>query len=201
MDKTHKVDKAIELIARISIDRASQSFSKIIKSGAKIELESIFYSDVTALTEEAISLKDEEVIGAFVNLAGDAPFRFLFYVPVPASFLLADLILKNEPGTTKELDEYAKSAVQELGNILASSISNTFAKDFDIKLKVTPPVLVTDLASILLQEYIINAASGKDRVLVIKSAFKVIKFGLETQMYIVPTAESERILSYLENFL
>jgi len=192
-----KVNRALKLIAKLSIDKSSQVFSKMLKTGAQIDLENVYVEDISKITEKIISGESEAVVGSFIDLVGDAPFKFLFYVSYKDSLLLTDLILQKELGTTKEFDLYAKSAVQEIGNIMASAISNVFATDFQITMKPTPPIVINDFASTIFQEYIISVAMEKNEILIIESLFKVTSQDIKCSMFILPMEESEKILSYV----
>ena len=198
MDKKLKVDKAVQLIAQLSIDKSSQVLSKLIKAGAKIEMEKASIEDISKVTER-ISAESDEVVGAFVDLIGDAPFKFLFFVKVSDCFLLTDILLKREQGTTKELDVYASSSVQEIGNILASSIANVFSTDFQIGMTPSPPIVVHDFAGTIFAEYILSATIDKDEILIIESKFTVIRTDIKCHMFILPIAESEKVLSDIAN--
>ena len=187
------VHRAVRLIAEQSIDKASQSFSKMLRTGAAIEVKRIDMVDVAEITAD-LSLQNQEVIGSFVDLQGDAPFKFLFYVEMSGAFILTDLLLRKEPGTTQQCDEYVSSTVQEIGNILASSIANTFASDFQVKLRPTPPVVFNDFAATLFQELIFEAAVEENRILLIESKFEIRKVHLPCRIFLIPMPGSCKFL-------
>lgn len=194
MNESTEVNKAIELIAKLSIDKASQVLSKVIKTGARIEMEDAYVADISQVTEK-ISAESDEVVGAFLDLEGDAPFKFLFFVKFSDSFALADLMLNRPLGTTKKFDIYAASAVQEIGNILGAAISNIFSADFQIEMSPTPPVIVRDFAGVIFEEYIISAAVEKNKIFIIESKFNVVKNDIKCYMFILPVQGSEKTLS------
>ncbi|RKY35123.1 MAG: hypothetical protein DRP78_05770 [Candidatus Omnitrophota bacterium] len=196
-----KIDRALKLIAKLSIDKSSQVLSKMIKSGASIELEDVYMADISRVTEEVMLKADNEVVGAFIDLVGDAPFKFLFYVNTKDSLVLTDLMLRREIGLTKEFNLYAQSAVQELGNILASAISNIFSTDFQISMKPKPPTVINDFESIVFQEYVIDAACERNEILIIQSIFRIVKFDIHCSMFIMPLGKSEQILQYVTGFM
>ena len=193
-----KINRAIKLVAKISIDKASQVFSKLLKTGARIEMQNAFLSDLTAVTEQ-INQSNTNVVGAFIDLVGEANFKFLFYVQLPDSMVLADLMLRRAVGTTKDFDSNASSAVQEVGNILASAISGVFATDFSINLSPTPPVVVNDYVGAVFQAFLVSAVAERNEILIIESCFHVIKDDIHCHMYLLPVGESEKVLSYIAN--
>ncbi|NTV30249.1 MAG: hypothetical protein HGA80_09235 [Candidatus Omnitrophica bacterium] len=190
-----EIDRALKLVANLSIDKASQVLSKMIKAGAKIELEGVSLEDVTKATERVMQSDTGDVVGAFVDLVGDLPFKFLFYVDANDSLTLTDLILRRELGTTKKFDVYVTSTVQELGNILASAVTNVFASDFQIKMKPTPPIVVHDYASTIFGEYIMEAAAEQDEILMIESMFRVVRLNVKCRMFLLPKGDAQKELA------
>ncbi len=195
MDESQQVQRALQLIANLSIDKASQVLSKSIKVGAKIELENVYVADISKATE-AIMVSDEgDVVGAYVDLVGDMPFKFLFYVAAEDSLTLTDLMLRKELGTTKKFDIYVTSTVQELGNILASAVTNVFASDFQIKMRPSPPKVVHDYASTVFGEYIMEAAADLNEILMIESQFRVVRMNIKCRMFLLPTGDTQKTLA------
>jgi len=175
------VNRAVRLIAERSIDKASQSFSKMIKLGAAIDLKRIEMVDIADISADLGGVP-QEVIGSMVDLVGDAPFKFLFYVETQGAFSLTDLLLKRAPGTTVFIDEFVTSTIQEIGNILASAVANTFANDFQIDLRPTAPMVFNDFAATLFEGLIFEAAQEDNRVLMIECKFEVRKLNLPCRL-------------------
>ncbi len=188
------VHYVLRIVAKLSIDKASVVLSKMVKNGAKIDLEKVYVADISQVTEKVIADEEGDVIGAFIDLVGDIPFKFLFYVNSKDSMVLTDLILRRKDGATKEIDTYTISAVQELGNILSSAITNVFASDFQVKMKPCPPVMVHDFASTIFQEFIMDAASEQNEILMIESIFRVVKMDIKCRMFLLPKSGAEETL-------
>lgn len=195
MDDPQKVQRALQLIANISIDKSSQVLSKMIKTGAKIELENVYVADISRATEAVMMSETGDVVGAFVDLIGDMPFKFLFYVPAEDSMTLTDLILRKELGETKKFDIYVTSCVQELGNIMASAVTNVFASDFQISMRPSPPKVLHDYASTVFEEYIMEAASEQNEILIIESVFRVVRMNIKCRMFLLPTGDTQKTLA------
>ena len=195
MENQESVSRAVKFIAEQSIDRASQSLSKMLKTGAQISLKNIDLVDVAEVTEQ-MNAKTEEVIGSFVDLWGDAPFKFLFYVETPGAFTLTDLVLRRPPGTTKSYDMIVNSTIQEIGNILASAVANTFANQFQVNLKPSPPVVFNDFAATLFSNLIMETALEDNKIFLMECKFEVVKANLPCQMFLIPMPGSYKILQF-----
>ncbi len=192
-----EIDRALKLVANLAIDKASQVLSKMVKAGARIDVENVALVDITEATEKIMRTEEGEVVGAFVDLIGDMPFKFLFYVDAQDSLTLTDLILRRELGTSKKFDLYVTSSVQELGNILASAVTNVFATDFQIKMRPSPPRVVHDYTSTVFGEYIMEAAADQNEILMIESQFKVVRMNIKCRMFLLPQGDAQKELSTL----
>lgn len=193
MHERPKISKALELVAQLSIDNASRVFSKMVKTGARIEL---VRADVVRIDEvsEKINAEDREVMGAFIDLEGEAPFKFLFYTDALNSLTLAELMLRKERESMKDFEVYARSAVQEIANILASSVANVFSLDLAIRIKPTPPMVVHDFVGAIFAEYIMSAASQGDDILMIESKFCIVRHDIRCHMFVFPMKGSEQVI-------
>ena len=194
------VHYVLRIVAKLSIDKASQVLSKMVRNGAKIDLEKVYVEDISSITEKIILSETGDVVGAFVDLVGDIPFKFLFYVDAKDSMTLCDLILRRPEGTTRTVDPYTLSAVQELGNILSSAITNVFASDFQVSMKPRPPVVVHDYASTIFQEYIMDAAADQNEILMIESLFQVVRMNIKCRMFLLPKSDAQKTLANIIGF-
>ena len=110
--------------------------------------------------------------------------------------MLTDLLLKNEPGTTLQVNEYVSSTIQEIGNILATAIANTFTGNFQISFKPTPPVVFNDYAATLFEDLILQAAAEDNKILLIESKFEIKKINLPCRIFVIPLPGAYKILEF-----
>jgi chemotaxis protein CheY-P-specific phosphatase CheC len=197
MCKETGIDNILKMVARLSIDKASNVFSKLIRTGAKVELEDIYFADMTKITRQFFKDNYGEVVASFVELEGEASFSFLFFVKEESGRILTDLMVRQEVGQTKEHDEYVDAAVQEIGNVLASSIANVFSDNFQIRLTPTPPIVVHDTADVIFVEYIGRALTPLEEMLMIDVTFRVVNQDIDCRMFILPTKDSRQVLTYI----
>lgn len=195
MSEEENVSRAVRFIAEQSIDKASQSLSKMLRTGAMIQLKRIDLTDIADATER-VNAQTEEVIGSFVELTGDAPFKFLFYVQTEGAYALTDLLLRRAIGTTKTNDIYVSSTIQEIGNILAAAVCNVFSNQFQVSLKPQPPIVLNDFAGSMFQELIMEAAAADNKIFLMESRFEVMKVDLPCQMFILPLPGSYKVLQF-----
>lgn len=200
MTEILNITNALRVIAQLSIDRSSVVLGKLIKRGARIEIVKVYSSDISEASS-AVYLGDEGVVGAILNLEGDINLKFLFFVTHKDSLLITDMILRKELGTTKQFDLYAESAIQEIGNIVASAITNVFTSDFGINMKPTPPIIINDFAGTVFEEYIREIATVKNQILIIETKFQVVRSDISCYMFMLPIPGSEEHLANIDKLV
>lgn len=185
--------KVFEIMSRLSIDRASRALSKTLKTGAKISFSRVYIADLSETTEK---MNDDlrEMTSVLVDFKGNVGCKLLFMLPVNGSFILTDLFLRQPAGTTKEYNEFTESAIQELGNILASHISNALVSDFGATLVPQPPHVQNDYAGVLFSNLVLEQAMADDKLLLIETKFEICKTELECYLFLVPEIASFAIL-------
>ena len=189
-----ELKKVIELVTKRSIDRASQVLSKIIRAGARIEHEQVNVVDISQVTERMMEEGGASVLASLVNLEGDISFKFLFLIKIEDACVFTDIMLRNEPGTTKQMDKHTRSAIQEIGNIMSGSIANTFSKDFDINIMPSVPMVFDDFKAGIFSNFILEGAKEEDIIWLIQIKFWVVRMQIECEMFLIPDWKSFGLL-------
>ncbi|MCF6155617.1 MAG: hypothetical protein E3K36_10265 [Candidatus Brocadia sp.] len=181
--------KILEIMSSLSIDRASRALSKSLRTGARISLSKVSIADLSEATEK-MNEDQREMISVMVNFKGNEGCRLLFMLPLEGSLILTDLFLRQRIGTSKECDVFTESAVQELGNILASHISNALVSDFNAKLIPQPPQVHNDYAGVIFSNLVLEQGMVDDKLLLIETIFEISGTELECYLFLVPEMTS-----------
>lgn len=181
--------KILEIMSSLSIDRASRALSKSLRTGARISLSKVSIADLSETTEK-MNEDQREMISVMVNFKGNEGCRLLFMLPLEGSLILTDLFLRQRIGTSKECDVFTESAVQELGNILASHISNALVSDFNAKLIPQPPQVHNDYAGVIFSNLVLEQGMVDDKLLLIETIFEISGTELECYLFLVPEMTS-----------
>ena len=107
---------------------------------------------------------------------------------------LVDILTGAQPGSTKEIDDLARSCLQETGNIISSSFINSWAKWLDIHTEPGPPQIQIDLLEAILQSVLVEQAMAGDEAFLAKSVFSVDGRTIEWDFYLLPTPSSIRLI-------
>ena len=103
------------------------------------------------------------------------------------------------PGTSKEFDELTEGTVQEIGNILASAIGNSFASDLGSTLLPTPPQVICDFAGTIFTQLIFEESIDNDRILLTETKFKLCDTEIDCYFFLLPDSNTlEELLNKYE---
>ncbi len=189
--------RILDIIVKIGIDKASQQFTKTIKHPAIIELVKTSQVDISVITEE-MNNDFREMVASMLRLEGSLNGKLLFMVPLEGALLLQDYYMQEPPGTSKEFDEFTEGTVQEIGNILASAIGNSFASDLGATLLPTPPQVVCDFAGTIFSLLIFEDGMDNDTILLTETKFKLHQTELDCYFFLLP--DPKKLQDTLINF-
>ena len=190
--------KILDIIIKMGMDNASRRFSKTIKHAALIELVKTELVDISEITEE-MNNDLREMVASMLRLEGTFNGKLLFMIPLEGALMLQDFYMQEPPGTSKEFDEFTEGTVQEIGNILASSIGNSFAADLGSKLLPTPPQVLCDFAGTIFTSLIFEDAMDNDKILLTETRFKLHNTEIDCYFFLLPDLDSlEKSLNKLE---
>jgi chemotaxis protein CheY-P-specific phosphatase CheC len=190
--------KILDIIIKIGMDNASRRFSKTIRRAALIELVKTELVDISEITEE-MNNDLREMVAAMLRLEGSFSAKLLFMIPLEGALVLQDLYMGQPEGTSKEFDEFTEGTVQEIGNILASSIGNSFASDLGSKMLPTPPQVLCDFAGTIFGSLVFEDGMDNDKILLTETKFNLRDTKIDCYFFLLPDTNSlEESLNKLE---
>ncbi len=181
--------RVLEIMSRLSIDRASRALSKSLRTGARISLSKVYIADFSETTEK-MNEDQREMISVMVNFKGNESCKLLFMLPMEGSLILTDLFLRQPVGTSKTCTVFTESAVQELGNIIASHVSNALVSDFNATLIPQPPQVHNDYAGVIFTNLVLEQGMIDDQLLLLETVFTISNTKLDCYLFIVPEMTS-----------
>lgn len=113
-----------------------------------------------------------EVAGAYLQSEGELPGHLLLMMPLSTAYNLCDVLLEQPAGTTTELGEMEASALGEVGNIVGSFFLNSIADRSGLRMQVTPPGVVNDMAGAVIDIALLDVAMYADEAVVIDATFE-----------------------------
>jgi chemotaxis protein CheC len=157
---------ALRELANIGSGTASTALSSML--GRSVDI-SVPNAKVLPFAEavEATGPAEEEVTGIVLGVTGDMEATVLLLVP-PADAETMCRMLGVEPD-----DEYALSALGEIGNVVGTSYINALAAMTGLEIEPTPPATATDMLAAIVESVLANHANGGDVALLLDSELEV----------------------------
>lgn len=154
------------------------------------------------LTEVPGLVGGAEAVAASVYLAirGDVEGHMVLMLPVREACDLADMLLEQAVGTTAEMDDLARSALGEVGNIVGSFFLAALADASRLSLAPSPPTIIIDMAGAVLDAVLAELAVESDETLVVDTVFTQSRQHVNALFLVLPRQRHlELILDSLQS--
>ena len=177
------------LISKATLNAIS-GMAKMI--GRDVEVRAVNLRQLTAETlPDFLKDPDSMLIGVDLEIGGDADGNMVLIYPPEVAFGLVDLLLGNPLGQTKALEEMGQSALGEMGNVAGGFFLNSLADDTGMRLLPSPPTVLSEKASILLDNAIKPLADGEEEEstkFVLQTVFRTQDRQIKGNFLVMPTA-------------
>ncbi|MCW3984861.1 MAG: response regulator [Candidatus Bathyarchaeota archaeon] len=160
-------EDALREVGHIGAQHAGTALSKMIGQTVKVKL---LTATMTSLDDLPKLVGDRETLvsGIYLPVTGDLSGSLLMIFPEKSAFILVNVLLKKEPGTTKELDEMDKSALSEAGNILAGNCLTALSHTLGMHLVEHVPEFAHGMVGALLDNVAVAFGQKAERALIIQ---------------------------------
>lgn len=166
-------------------DRISTSLSDMVGYPMVLSaptMETVTVYDIPTL----VFSPGDEVIATYLTFHGEAHGQIVLVLEAEEALRLADLLMGQDAGTTTEIDDMARSALSEVGNITASGFLNVLAEHTHVSLFPSPPQTIHDLAGAILDTVLLPLALATDNVLLIRTAFSSQDYWVRGLLLVLP---------------
>lgn len=170
----------------IGASHAADALSRMINKPVSINVPNMKISAIKHLPAEVG--EDIKVI-VYVGLGGDFNSHAFFVTDLQDAMKVYDIMLGQEIGSTKDMDEMVKSATMEIGNILISAFANALSQFLGIVIEQTPPQLAIEFLPAVLDFAIADVAQYCDYVILIGTTISVDEIEFHESFFIVPHVE------------
>jgi len=168
LEKLTKLQEdALREIGHVGAQHAARALSKMLGQTVKAKL---LKARMSALTELPNLVGDKETLvsGIYLPVTGDISGSILMVFPQESTLILVDLLLKKKRGTTKEFDEMDKSALGEVGNILAGNCLTALSDMLEMHLVEHIPDFAHGMVGALIENVAISFGRKAERALIIQ---------------------------------
>jgi chemotaxis protein CheC len=160
-----------ELIIKIQ-NNLNEALRSITRKPVCLELK---HSGIMQITEAQSLLENiqGQVTAVYIPIINDVIGDIFVFLPVELAHNIADILIGNEPGTTKVVGDFESSALKEFGNITFGVIITQLANALNLPMMLTVPNLATDNASALLDQVLIEYGETANDMLAIQMPFTI----------------------------
>jgi chemotaxis protein CheC len=134
------------------------------------------------------------IVGLLVSISGDIKGIMMFLLKIESAEILAKIILQGMQVGGNGFNDIEKSAIQEIGNIMAGSYLGSLAGLTNKVFIPSVPYLSIDMANAILSVPAIEFGKVADRALFIETAFGVDSYDVNGYFLLVPDLPSFGII-------
>ncbi len=178
-------------IGNIGAGNAATALSKMINKRIDMNVPKVNVLDLKEVPE-LIGGPETLVSAVYFKIEGDIEGSIMFLLDIESSKTLVNLIMNGYE--TKELDEFTKSALQEIGNILSGSYISSLSALTNLNIKISIPALSIDMAGAVLSVPAIQFSRLSDKILIIETEFIEGNDNVRGFFFLVPDYDSYDIL-------
>jgi len=146
--------------------------------------------------EAAVLLGGSEnlVVGIYLTIDGDATGHLMLIHDLKIAFELIDTQMDLPPGSTRGLEEMECSVLGEMGNVIGAFFLNAMADASGLSLMPSPPTVMIDMTSAILDVVLIKIIQEQDDVLVTKAKFSTDSRQIVGTFMVLPTSNFMQVI-------
>lgn len=131
---------------------------------------------------------DTIIVGIYFDLDGDVKGNILFALDIKSAASLIWSLMGLE--VKEEFDELEKSALEEIGNIMAGSYVASLSTLTSLNIKISPPAISIDMAGAILSVPAIKYGEISDKILFIETQFIEGEKLIKGDFFLIPDINS-----------
>lgn len=183
---------ALREIGNICAGNAATAFSQLINKKININVPEVIFlliEDVPKIVGE-----DKIVVGLVVRILGNIRSVILLIFSQKDALTLASLMTNKKPSTGAVITELERSALKEIGVILANAYLGALSVFVKWGLVPTVPELIEDMAEAIVDYILIELSNVSKYALLIKSVFSEAATKVTGHFFLIPNPEGLKIL-------
>jgi chemotaxis protein CheC len=159
-----------------------------------VKIRRLKFASLAAIPQE---IDDEMLVGVAFELDGTPSGYLLFLFDEASAREVVEATIPNPPDD--EFGDLGKSAIKELGNIMASGFIDGWANVLDTTIDHSPPEYIHDYGAAVIDPVIIQLGENQDFAFVFDTVIKAEDREFDCSIYAIPDeADLERALNDLD---
>ena len=193
MKFTYLQKDALKEIGNICAGNAATALSQLFNKRLEMDVPDILFLPLEEVPK-VVGGQDNLVIGLVIRILGDFPSVILLIFSQEDAKKLASLMNHEDGNEKKVITEMDRSALKEIGVILANAYLGALSVFVKWGLVPSVPELIEDMAGAMVDYILIELSNVSQYALLIKSEFKESTTRLMGNFFLIPNPEGLDIL-------
>lgn len=176
-------------IGNIGAGNATTALSKMLNTKVDMKVPKIDLLEFKDLSE-IIGGAENIVVGILLTLEGDIDGMIMFVLENESAHRIVNLLMRGMCEPTQEFNEIERSALQEIGNIIAGAYLSSLSTLTKMTITSSIPYLAIDMAGAILSVPAIEFGRISDKALLIETEFGEKDTEVNGYFILIPTLES-----------
>lgn len=177
-------------IGNIGSGNAATSLSTMLGSPIDLAVPTVKALDYNE-TVNLLGGPENIVIGLLIRLSGDISGMMMYLLQTPfANAVVGGLYGKKLSDLSSDIDDMDRSAICEIGNIMAGSYMNAISALTGLNINISVPDFCVDMAGAIMSVPVVEFAQISDKVLFIDDHFTIRNDEIRSNMILIPELDS-----------
>lgn len=184
---------ALREIGNICAGNAATALSQLLGRKINIIVPRILFLPIEEVPE-AVGGVDRLVVGLMLRVLGDLPSNIIFIFSQRDALVLASLITNKQITETSVITDLERSALKEVGVILANAYLGALGSFVGLGLVPTVPELVMDMAGAIVDYILIELSCKSQFALLVESEFQEPAASVTGHFFLIPNPEGLELI-------
>jgi len=183
---------ALKEIGSICAGNAATALSQLVNKKVEITVPEVYFLPIEKVPQ--VVGEDKLVVGLVVRILGDLPSVILLIFSQKDALNLASLMTNKKPSNGGVITELERSALKEIGIILANAYMGALSVFVRFGLVPAVPELIEDMATAMIDYILIELSHVSKYALLIKSEFKEETTKVTGHFFLIPNPTGLELL-------
>jgi chemotaxis protein CheC len=180
---------ALREVGNVGAGHAATALSQLVGRAVSLrvpKVEVVPFPKVSAI----LGGPESEVAALYMRVFGDTRGNILIVFRPEDLSALTGLLVGRQPASLHSLSDLERSAILELGNILAGAYLNAISHLLQLSLIPSVPSLAIDMVGAVLQAPVIEISRVADSALVLQTEFEEAQCRFRGHVFLLPDPQS-----------
>ncbi len=185
---TESQKDALKEIGNICAGNAATALSQLLERRVSIVVPRMLFLPIEEVPQ-AVGGDDVLVVGLILRVLGDMPSNIVFIFSQKDARALASLLTKKQISDVSIMTDLERSALKEVGVILANAYLGALGSFVGLGLVPTTPELVIDMAGAIMDFILIELSCKSEFALLVESEFTEPTASITGHFFLIPNPE------------